>query len=65
MNRQKLIRAPVRSQELSPRMLRARVACRQAQAHLDAMDGDPAKRAWAEVMDALYEMVKCDSPLPP
>lgn len=47
----------MRSQELSPRMLRARVACRQAQAHLDAMDGDTAARAWAEVMDALWTLV--------
>lgn len=43
---------------LSPRMLRARVAARQAQAHLDALDRDPAKIAWAAVMDALWELVK-------
>lgn len=45
----------MRSQDLSPAMLRARVAIRQAQAHLDALDGDPVKRAWAEVMDALRD----------
>lgn len=50
------IRLHVRD-ELSPRMLRARAACLQAQAHLDALSGDPADRAWAEVMDAFFTWV--------
>lgn len=53
----------MRSQDLSPRMLRARVAARQAQAHLDALPTptkplDPAKAAWVAVMDALWDLVK-------
>lgn len=54
----------MRSQDLSPRMLRARVAARQAQAHLDAMDGTPASKAWAEVMDALWDLVRCEPAAP-
>lgn len=44
----------MRSQDLSPRMLRSRVAALQAQARLDAMDGSPASRAWADLMDTFW-----------
>lgn len=50
--------------DLSPTMRRARVGCLRAQAHLDALTGDPAARAWAEVMDALYAWVS-EVPTPP
>lgn len=46
---------------LSPRMMKARAACLLSQAHLDALGGGPAERAWAEVMDAFYELV-CSTP---
>lgn len=52
----------VPSTQLSPRLLKARVACRQAQAHFDALDGDPVNLAWAEVMDALWALVSEESP---
>ena len=44
----------MRSQDLSPPMLRARVSCERAQAHLDALDGTPASRAWADLMDTFW-----------
>lgn len=43
---------------LSHRMLCARVACRQAQARIDALSNRPADLAWAEVMDALRVCVE-------
>lgn len=49
---------------LSPRMFRARVAIERAQAHLDALSGRPADRAWAEVMDTFYAWVT-EVPLAP
>lgn len=42
---------------LSPRLLRAKVACSQAQARYDALSKDPAALAWLAVMDALFELV--------
>lgn len=50
--------------DLSPRLLRARVACLQAQAHVDALSGDPAALAWVEVMDAFFACVS-EVPKPP
>lgn len=41
----------------SPRMLRARVACLQAQAACDALSKRPEHLAWKEVMDALWAVV--------
>lgn len=43
--------------QFSPRLFRARIAVLTAQAHLDALTGDPAARAWAEVMDAFLAWV--------
>jgi hypothetical protein len=36
-------------------MLRARVSCERAQAHLEALDGTPESKAWAAVMDAQWD----------
>lgn len=44
----------MRSQDISPPILRARVSCERAQAHLDALDGAPASRAWADLMDTFW-----------
>jgi len=52
--------APIRlaaRPELSPRLLRARVTCLQAQAHKD-----PAALAWRDVIDAFFA---CVSEVPP
>ena len=46
-----------RHEQMEHRLFQARIAYKNAQARLDAMDGDPAKRAWAEVMDAFYRWV--------
>jgi hypothetical protein len=46
---------------LSHRMLLARIACKQAQARLDALSGDPAALAWVEVMDALRECAESEA----
>lgn len=46
-----------RHEKMQHRLFQARIAYKTAQAHLDAMDGDPAKRAWAEVMEAFYRWV--------
>lgn len=52
--------------KLSPRMFLARIACKSAQAHLDAaMSQDPADKAWAEVWDAFYAWVKAEPETPP
>jgi hypothetical protein len=46
---------------LSRRMLLARITCKQAQARLDALSGDPAALAWVEVMDALRVCAEAES----
>lgn len=48
----------------SAAMLRARISCMSAQAHLDALSGDPAAKAWAAVVDALWGWVS-EVPAPP
>jgi len=52
------------SARLSPRLFLASVGYRSAQAHLDALSGDPASKAWAEVMDALYAWVRNEPEVP-
>lgn len=45
----------MRSQDLSSAMLIARVSCERAQAHIDALDGAAASRAWAAVREAQWD----------
>lgn len=47
---------------LSPAMFRARVSLQTAQAHLDAIRGDAAAKAWAEVWDAFHAWVVAAPP---
>jgi len=54
-----------RSIQSSPSLLRARVANLAAQTHLDALNGDPAAKLWAEVMDAFLDSLKNGDWYPP
>ena len=55
MTTRKIICVP---QVTNPKLLRAKISFAQTRARLAVKKEDPASKAWAEVMDALWDAVK-------